>query len=159
MHRNQSSPLSLQLEQSPCSSEDPAQQKKEKGVKKSPLSPFAFLVEYLFSFLTTPTTQISSFTTLNSHCNQGVPNDACELSHFSYVRLFATPWTVARQAPLSMGILLARIRGFLPYLACHALLQGIFPTRDQTPISRLLHWRAGPLHHLGSPFLTGVCHK
>ena len=25
------------------------------------------------------------------------------LSHFSCVRLFATPWTIARQAPLSMG--------------------------------------------------------
>ena len=29
----------------------------------------------------------------------------CLPSHFSFVRLFATPWTVARQAPLSMGIL------------------------------------------------------
>ena len=28
---------------------------------------------------------------------------ACVLSCFSCVRLFATPWTVARQAPLSMG--------------------------------------------------------
>ena len=28
---------------------------------------------------------------------------ACILSHFSRVRLFVTPWTVARQAPLSMG--------------------------------------------------------
>ena len=27
----------------------------------------------------------------------------------SRVQLFATPWTVARQAPLSMGILQARI--------------------------------------------------
>ena len=27
----------------------------------------------------------------------------CVLSHFSYVRLFATPWTIAYQAPLSMG--------------------------------------------------------
>ena len=27
----------------------------------------------------------------------------CMLSHFSCVRLFATLWTVARQAPLSMG--------------------------------------------------------
>ena len=27
----------------------------------------------------------------------------CMLSHFSHVRLFATLWTVARQAPLSMG--------------------------------------------------------
>ena len=31
------------------------------------------------------------------------------LSHFSHVRLFWTPWTVACQAPLSMGILQARI--------------------------------------------------
>ena len=28
---------------------------------------------------------------------------ACVLSHFSRVRLFVTPWTVARQAPRSMG--------------------------------------------------------
>ena len=27
------------------------------------------------------------------------------LSHFSCVRFFATPWTVARQAPLSLGFL------------------------------------------------------
>ena len=27
----------------------------------------------------------------------------CMLSHFSCVRLFATPWTVVREAPLSMG--------------------------------------------------------
>ena len=34
---------------------------------------------------------------------------AFTLSHFSRVRLFATPWTVARQVPLSMRILQARI--------------------------------------------------
>ena len=27
----------------------------------------------------------------------------CVLSHFSYSRLFVTPWNVAHQAPLSMG--------------------------------------------------------
>ena len=27
----------------------------------------------------------------------------CVLSHFSHVRLFVIPWTVARQIPLSMG--------------------------------------------------------
>ena len=27
----------------------------------------------------------------------------CVLSHISFVQLFATPWTVAHQAPLSMG--------------------------------------------------------
>ena len=33
---------------------------------------------------------------------------ACMLTCFSRVRLFATPWIVARQAPLSMGFLQAR---------------------------------------------------
>ena len=28
----------------------------------------------------------------------------CMLSHFNHVQLFATPWTVALQAPLSMGV-------------------------------------------------------
>ena len=28
----------------------------------------------------------------------------CVLSHFSHVQLCATPWTVACQAPLSMGV-------------------------------------------------------
>ena len=46
----------------------------------------------------------------------GVPRDpsentvhTCVLRHFSLVRLFVTLWTVARQAPLSMGIFQARI--------------------------------------------------
>ena len=45
----------------------------------------------------------------------------------SHVQLFATPWTVACQAPLSMGSLQARIT------CCHALLQGIFPTQGSNP--------------------------
>ena len=44
----------------------------------------------------------------------------CVLSPFSCVQLFATPWT--HQAPLSMGILQARILG----VGCHSLFQGIF---------------------------------
>ena len=36
------------------------------------------------------------------------------VSVLSHVRLFATPWTVACQAPLSMGILQARILSGLP---------------------------------------------
>ena len=47
------------------------------------------------------------------------------LSRFSRVWLFATSWTVAHRAPLSMG---------QPW-ACRALLQGIFPNRDGTGIS------------------------
>ena len=33
----------------------------------------------------------------------GVIMRMCVLSHFSHVRLFMTLWTIARQAPLSMG--------------------------------------------------------
>ena len=45
------------------------------------------------------------------------------LSHFSQVRLFATPWTAAHQAPLSMGFSRQE-----HWSGCHALLQGISPT-------------------------------
>ena len=34
---------------------------------------------------------------------------ACVFSHFSRVLLFGMPWTVTRQAPLSMGFSKARI--------------------------------------------------
>ena len=37
------------------------------------------------------------------------------LSRFSCVRLFATPWTVARQTPLSMGFSRQECWGGLPF--------------------------------------------
>ena len=55
-----------------------------------------------------------------------------KVKSLSRVRLFATPGTVAHQAPLSMGILQIRV-------GCHALLQGIFPTQGSNP--GLLHCR------------------
>ena len=59
----------------------------------------------------------------------------------SRVQLFATPWTVACQAPLSMGILQARTR-----VGYHALLQRIFQNRGSNPcLLCLLHWQAGYL--------------
>ena len=42
----------------------------------------------------------------------------------SHVKLFAIPWTVAPQAPLSMGFSRQEY-----WVGCHALLQGIFPTQ------------------------------
>ena len=39
---------------------------------------------------------------------------ACVLSHFSLVQLFVTPWTVARQAPLSMAFSRQEYRSVLP---------------------------------------------
>ena len=56
------------------------------------------------------------------------------LSHFSSVWLFATLWTVACQAPLSMGFFRQEY-----WMGCHFLLQGIFPTWGFT--LGLLHCR------------------
>jgi len=39
----------------------------------------------------------------------------CMLSHFSHVRLFVTPWTVAHQAPLSMGFSWQECWSVLPF--------------------------------------------
>ena len=38
-----------------------------------------------------------------THTHTHTHTHACVLHHFSRVQLFATPWTVAHQAPLSMG--------------------------------------------------------
>ena len=57
------------------------------------------------------------------------------LSHLSCVRLFATPWTVTHQAPLSMDS-----PGRSSGAGCLALLEGIFPTQGSDPcLLRLLH--------------------
>ena len=59
---------------------------------------------------------------------------------FSHVRLFETIWTVAHQAPLSMG---ENTR-----VGCHALLQGILVTQKSNPnlcLLCLLNWQAGSL--------------
>ena len=61
------------------------------------------------------------------------------LSRFSHVPLFVTPWTVAHQAPLSMGS-----PGKNTGVDCHALLQGIFLTQGSNlRLLCLLHWRTG----------------
>ena len=61
---------------------------------------------------------------------------ACMISHFSCVWFFVTLWTVAWQAPLSMGF--SKNIG----MGCSALLQGIFPTQ-------------GSNLHLMTPALAG----
>ena len=67
---------------------------------------------------------------------------ACVLSRFSRVWLFVTLWTAAHQAPLSMGILWARI---LMWVAMTSSRGSSWP-RDQIWVSySLLHWQAGSL--------------
>ena len=70
----------------------------------------------------------------------------------------ANPWTVAHQAPLSMGILPARILDWVAMPSSNPL-QGIFPTQESNP--GLFHCRQ-ILYHLsyqGSPrILEWVAH-
>ena len=75
---------------------------------------------------------------------------ACVLSHFSHVQLFATLWTVVRQAPLSME------PGKNTGVGCHALLQGIFLTQGlNLGVLNLLRWHTSflPLLPAGKPAL------
>ena len=58
----------------------------------------------------------------------------------SHVSLSATPWTVAHQAPLSMGF-----PGKNTGVHCHFLLQGIFLTHGFNP--NLLHWQVDFFYH------------
>ena len=76
-------------------------------------------------------------------------NTVCIVSHFSHVQLFATPWTVAHQAPLSMG--LSRQESWSGLL-CPA--PGDLPNREIEPnLFCLLHWQVGslPLAPPGKP--------
>ena len=58
-----------------------------------------------------------------------------------------TPWTVAHQASLSVGILQARILEW----GCHPLLQGIFPTQGSNPGLPHCRWILYCLSHQESP--------
>ena len=65
----------------------------------------------------------------------------CMLSRSSHVQLFVTLWTVARQAPLSMGFSKQEYRS-----EYHALLQGICLTKESKPcLLCLLYWQASSL--------------
>ena len=69
----------------------------------------------------------------------------------SHVRLFATPWTVPYQDPLSTRILHSRdFPGKSTGVGCHFLLQGILPTQELN--LGFLHWRQTlcRLSHQGS---------
>ena len=69
----------------------------------------------------------------------------------SCAQLFATPWTAAPQAPLSMGFI-----GKYPEMGYYFLLQGIFLTQRLNP--HHLHWQVDslPLHHLGSSIQQNI---
>ena len=71
------------------------------------------------------------------------------LGHFSRVRLFATPWTVAHQAPLSMRFSRQEYWSGLPCPPPGDLPDpGIEPT---SPVAPALQAVSLPLSHQGSP--------
>ena len=61
------------------------------------------------------------------------PGQQLALKLLSYVQLFATPWTIACQAPLSLGILWARI---LKWVAIPSS-RGSSQPRNQTQVSHI----------------------
>ena len=68
------------------------------------------------------------------------------LSCFSRVQLFATLWTVALQAPQSMGLSRQNIA-----VDHHALLQGIFLTQGSNPCLLHCRWIFFTAELLGEP--------
>ena len=92
---------------------------------------------------------------MGNHLEQGCPvKIQCKLRAVVVVlskscQLFATPWTVAHQDPLSWGFPRQEYWNGL-----HFLLQGIFPPRDRTLISCIFcigRWILYQLSHWGSP--------
>ena len=83
---------------------------------------------------------------------------ACMLCRFSPVQHFTTPWTVDCQASLSLGFSRQEY-----WSGCRALLQGIFPTQELTPVSHISHWQADSTTnstcHLGSPYYSVYCNS
>ena len=78
---------------------------------------------------------------IHTHTNMKVKS-------LSRVRLFATPWTVTYQAPLSMDF-----PGNSTGMDCHFLLQRIFPTQGSNP--GLPHCRR-PLYSLSHQYTAPV---
>ena len=100
-------------------------------------------------------TRLSDWTELN-WTGDVVPL-VCVLSHFSCVWLFVTSWTVAHQAPLSMGFSRQEYWSGLPW---PPLLQGIFGIQGLNAHLRVSctgKWALYHSCHLGSlqPLLTG----
>ena len=99
------------------------------------------VVVVLFCFLCGEDTLVSFFSVWYWHC-------VCSVT--SHVWLFVTLWTFAHQAPLSMGILQARILGWVAMPS----FRGSSCPRNQKPrLLCLLHWQAGslPLAPPGKP--------
>ena len=79
---------------------------------------------------------LGTYTILNSVLILNQSLRWCVLSRFSCVQLFATLWTLAHEAPLSMGCSRKNTE-----VGCHACLQEILLTQESNPhLLSLLRW-------------------
>ena len=96
------------------------------------------------------------FTSIFKMPGPGPPGFSCSLSpaavaasSLSHVWLFATPWTALHKAPLSMGILQAKI---LEWVVMPSSRGSSWPKDWTWGLLYLLHWQEGSLP-LDPPFL------
>ena len=82
---------------------------------------------------------VPALSTWNYH---NIVNRLCMLSSLRYIRLFVTPWTVACQAPLSMGFSREEY-----WSGCHFLLQGSSWPGDRTHFSFISFTGRQVLYH------------
>ena len=86
------------------------------------------------------TEKLEVYRTLNSYqvklteMFKNLFRNSCAVLSRCHVRLFVTPWTLAHQAPLSMGILQARILEWVAIL----FARGSSQPRDQTQASHIV---------------------
>ena len=78
------------------------------------------------------------------------PGSSSQAQSLSRVRLFATPWTVANQAPLSVGLLRQEYWSRLPFPP-----PGDLPNPGIEPGSPALKADSLPLNYQGSPLKPG----
>ena len=87
---------------------------------------------------------------LSAQSAQGISFICCCPQSLSCVQLFGTPWTIAHQAPLSMGFSRQEYWSGLPFPSPGDLPNsGIEPTSPEPPA---LQVDSLSLHHLGRPF-------
>ena len=70
----------------------------------------------------------------------------------SHIKLLATLWTVACQAPLSMGFPRQEY-----WRGCHFLLQGLLPYPEIELKSPAVQKDSSPLSHQPSPVVVSIC--
>ena len=104
-------------------------------------TPWLFLFEFLRAFLYYKLLQYVYY----------LLHVLCCAKSLSRVQLFVTPWTVTHQAPLSMGILQARILEWVAMPSCRDL-----PNPEIKPRSPALQADSLPSELPGKPKNTGV---